>query len=161
MVCIGTKNYVKSTATLASGESIISVSACAREAENQKGMNDSQLTGSTSSYARKYALNGLFSIDDTKDSDATNDHGKSTQTAQKTTTTSQRHAPAPKPSGKATANQIKYIINLLKSKKLTEKEILEKMNLDVPDIESMGFDNAGNTIKFLQSYSPEEEDIFI
>ena len=54
----------------------IEVDADAREAESQKGMNDSQLTGSTSSYARKYALNGLFMIDDTKDSDVTNTHDK-------------------------------------------------------------------------------------
>ena len=48
----------------------------AREEENKKGMDASQLTGSTSSYARKYALNGLFAIDDTKDADTTNTHGK-------------------------------------------------------------------------------------
>ena len=50
--------------------------AYAREEESKKGMDSSQLTGSTSSYARKYALNGLFAIDDTKDSDTTNTHGK-------------------------------------------------------------------------------------
>lgn len=60
-----------------SDEEII-VTASARESENKKGMDDSQVTGATSSYARKYALNGLFAIDDTKDADATNDHGKST-----------------------------------------------------------------------------------
>lgn len=48
----------------------------AREAESKKGMDEAQITGSASSYARKYALNGLFAIDDTKDPDATNDHGK-------------------------------------------------------------------------------------
>jgi len=46
----------------------------AREAENKKGMDDAQITGSASSYARKYALNGLFAIDDTKDPDSTNNH---------------------------------------------------------------------------------------
>lgn len=50
----------------------------AREEETKKGMDGSQITGAASSYARKYALNGLFLIDDTKDSDATNDHGKAT-----------------------------------------------------------------------------------
>jgi len=50
--------------------------AFARECESQKGMNEAQITGSASSYARKYALNGLFAIDDTKDPDATNTHGK-------------------------------------------------------------------------------------
>jgi len=56
---------------------IAEVSAFAREAETKKGMDDAQITGSASSYARKYALNGLFCIDDTKDADATNTHGKS------------------------------------------------------------------------------------
>lgn len=69
--------YVKATASLSDGECEISVNAFAREAITQKGMGDSQITGSASSYARKYALNGLFLIDDTKDADATNDHGKS------------------------------------------------------------------------------------
>ena len=69
--------YVKATATLTNvdGESF-SVSAFAREAETKKGMDEAQITGAASSYARKYALNGLFAIDDTKDADATNDHGK-------------------------------------------------------------------------------------
>jgi hypothetical protein len=69
------------TATLAStsceGDDAVSTSGFAREAETKKGMDDAQITGSASSYARKYALNGLFAIDDTKDPDATNDHGKS------------------------------------------------------------------------------------
>jgi hypothetical protein len=67
----GGRIYVKATAELAdtdTGEAV-SVSAYAREAENKKGMDDSQITGTASSYARKYALNGLFLIDDTKDSD--------------------------------------------------------------------------------------------
>ena len=73
--------YVKATAVLAESESdySIQVQGFAREAESRKGMDDSQITGSASSYARKYALNGLFAIDDTKDADATNDHGKKAQ----------------------------------------------------------------------------------
>ncbi|MBR4122993.1 MAG: ERF family protein [Clostridia bacterium] len=70
--------YIKATATLfdEEGKEIASATAYAREEESKKGMDASQLTGSTSSYARKYALNGLFAIDDTKDADATNTHGK-------------------------------------------------------------------------------------
>ena len=68
--------YVKATAVISDGEHSISNTAFAREEESKKGMDASQLTGSTSSYARKYALNGLFLIDDTKDADATNDPGK-------------------------------------------------------------------------------------
>ena len=76
LVCIGNRYYVKATATLHSGEENISTNGFARESENKKGMDDSQITGATSSYARKYALNGLFCIDDTKDADSTNTHGK-------------------------------------------------------------------------------------
>ena len=70
------KNYIKVTATLTDGTDSISVSSVAREANSKKGADAAQLSGATSSYARKYALNGLFLIDDTKDADATNDHGK-------------------------------------------------------------------------------------
>jgi len=70
----GGKVYVKATAQLSDGPNTIEATAFAREAETRKGMDDSQITGATSSYARKYALNGLFAIDDTKDADATNDH---------------------------------------------------------------------------------------
>lgn len=61
--------YVKATATFFSDGQTHSVSAFAREAETKKGMDESQITGSASSYARKYALNGLFLIDDNKDAD--------------------------------------------------------------------------------------------
>lgn len=66
---VGGRIYVKATATYRDGEDVVSVTAFAREAENKKGMDDSQITGTASSYARKYALNGLFCIDDTKDAD--------------------------------------------------------------------------------------------
>lgn len=72
------KTYVETTATLydcEKPEDHIFVTASAREEETKKGMDGSQVTGASSSYARKYALNGLFDIDDTKDSDATNKEG--------------------------------------------------------------------------------------
>jgi len=71
---IGTRFYVKATATIYDngGKKLASTSAYAREEESKKGMDGSQVTGASSSYARKYALNGLFAIDDTKDSDTTN-----------------------------------------------------------------------------------------
>lgn len=71
MVCNGNRYHIKATARfydMESGE-YIENSAFAREAETKKGMDDSQITGTASSYARKYALNGLFCIDDTKDAD--------------------------------------------------------------------------------------------
>lgn len=68
---IGDRYYIHATATLFDTQSDgkICNSAFAREAESKKGMDDSQITGTASSYARKYALNGLFCIDDTKDAD--------------------------------------------------------------------------------------------
>jgi hypothetical protein len=79
VVEIGGRVYVKATAKLGNTDTddYIETTAFAREAEVKKGMDDAQITGSASSYARKYALNGLLCIDDTKDPDATNDHGKS------------------------------------------------------------------------------------
>lgn len=75
---VGTRYYIKATATITLEKESVSVTAYAREAEIQKGMNDSQITGSASSYARKYALNGLFCIDDTKDADHDSQYGTST-----------------------------------------------------------------------------------
>jgi hypothetical protein len=69
IVLIGDRYYVKATATLTEDEKSISTSAFARESLDKKGMDSAQITGATSSYARKYALNGLFCIDDTKDAD--------------------------------------------------------------------------------------------
>lgn len=76
VVMVGERYYVKATATITDGENSISVTAYAREEETKKGMDAAQITGSASSYARKYSLNGLLAVDDTKDPDATNDHGK-------------------------------------------------------------------------------------
>jgi hypothetical protein len=71
VVQIGDRYYVKATATLKdSYGKEESVTAYARESEDKKGMDDAQITGAASSYARKYALNGLFCIDDTKDADS-------------------------------------------------------------------------------------------
>lgn len=69
IVMIGDRFYVKSTATLTDETGSISNSAYARESLEKKGMDSAQVTGATSSYARKYALNGLLLIDDTKDAD--------------------------------------------------------------------------------------------
>ena len=83
MVYIGDRYYIKATAKIEhEGSSSVSVSAYAREAETKKGMDESQITGTASSYARKYALNGLFCIDDTKDAD-TDEYVKKTRSAKK------------------------------------------------------------------------------
>lgn len=88
LVNLGDRYYIKATASITDGTDTITTTSYAREEEVKKGMDGSQITGASSSYARKYALNGLFLIDDTKDSDATNTHGKETVTKAK--------APAPK-----------------------------------------------------------------
>ena len=70
IVMVGDRVYVKATASVWNGTEMIGWSAAfAREPEEKKGMDTSQITGTASSYARKYALNGLFAIDDTKDAD--------------------------------------------------------------------------------------------
>ena len=76
---IGERYYIKATATLkdVDGSTDIYNTAYAREEDNKRGMDASQITGTASSYARKYALNGLFCIDDTKDAD-TDEHAKQT-----------------------------------------------------------------------------------
>ena len=73
---IGERYYIKATVTVIDAETgdKHEVESYAREEESKKGMDGSQVTGASSSYARKYALNGMFAIDDTKDSDSTNNH---------------------------------------------------------------------------------------
>lgn len=73
IVPIGDRYYVKATATITDGETSHTATAMAREEESKKGMDAAQVTGATSSYARKYCLNGLFGIDDSKDAD-TDEH---------------------------------------------------------------------------------------
>jgi hypothetical protein len=76
IVMVGDRIYVKATASITDGSSTINNSAFAREALTKKGMDESQITGTASSYARKYALNGLFLIDDSKDADSMNNQAQ-------------------------------------------------------------------------------------
>lgn len=87
VVTIGGANYIKATAMLFNSEGkITQATAYAREETNKKGMEAPQMTGTASSYARKYALNGLFCIDDTKDADANEYRKESDKRAQQTAT---------------------------------------------------------------------------
>ncbi|HEI6798599.1 TPA: ERF family protein [Yersinia enterocolitica] len=79
IVMIGSRYYVKVTARITDGETVHEATALAREEESKKGMDAAQVTGATSSYARKYCLNGLFGIDDSKDADS--DEHKNQQNA--------------------------------------------------------------------------------
>lgn len=94
---VGNRFYIKATASLtnSNGEQV-TVTAFAREEDSKKGMDASQVTGAASSYARKYALNGLFAIDDTKDADALNVNPQYTQPVQ---------APFPPPQNAQQASQ--------------------------------------------------------
>ena len=109
---IGDRYYVEATANLYDCESdeMISVSALAREDESKKGMDSAQLTGATSSYARKYALNGLFLLDDTKDQDSDEFH-KETQAKAKYVA-KETPKKVVKEKTKATESQINEILSL-------------------------------------------------
>lgn len=85
LVLIGDRYYVKATAAYEDKDGKKVVTGYAREAENKKGMDASQITGTASSYARKYALNGLFLIDDTKDADSEEYHRRTSPVAKKQT----------------------------------------------------------------------------
>ena len=115
LVCIGERYYIKATATIIHGESEFSVTAYAREEENKKGMDGSQITGTASSYARKYALNGLFLIDDTKDAD-TNAYREQQDKATK------------KKSDKITAADAKNLTQLIELNNKTVEEMLKYVN---------------------------------
>ena len=84
IVQIGERYYVKATAKITDGREIVSATAYAREPDTKKGMDESQITGATSSYARKYALNALLCIDDTKDADTMDNSKKPSKQTQET-----------------------------------------------------------------------------
>ena len=117
LVNIGDRYYIKASVTLSDykTEATITNTAYAREEETKKGMDASQITGTASSYARKYALNGLFLIDDTKDAD-TDEHAKQT-------------GAEPKAEKKATEKQVSMIQSLSKDvKTITDYYKVEKLN---------------------------------
>lgn len=127
---IGNRYYIKATATLIDTESeaTISNSAYAREEETKKGMDGSQITGASSSYARKYALNGLFGIDDNKDSDTTNIQSKEE-----------------KEDKKASPKQIELIQKYYQGENLTK--LLEINNLE--KLEDMSINKASEILSKL------------
>jgi len=86
VILIGSRYYIKATATVQDKDgNAASTTALAREDETKKGMDGAQITGTASSYARKYALNGLFCIDDTKDPDTNEYHNQTTEDPQEVT----------------------------------------------------------------------------
>lgn len=128
------------------GEQITNT-AFAREEENKKGMDGSQITGSASSYARKYALNGMFCIDDTKDSDSTNTHGKDKKTDTKQPSTPNAKQTA-KPK-KITGTQAKTLSQLIEMKGVDIKKILAYFKVE--KIEDLMTDQYGKTMEQLKA----------
>ncbi len=111
--------YIKATATLydLDSEMVLSNNACAREEETKKGMDGSQITGTASSNARKYALNGLFNIDDTKDADTDEYH-------------KQVNKPVKKAPVKSTENHRDVLVEYIKSKDMDFTEIAKEHKLN-------------------------------
>lgn len=121
---IGDRYYIKATATLKSDKEEIQVSAYAREEQAKKGMDSAQVTGATSSYARKYALNGLFCIDDNKDPD-TDEYTKQKKKAQESV----------KAEEKITAEMEKNAIELASDREVkTFMDMCEKLGVDFKQI---------------------------
>ena len=122
---VGGRIYVVATASVSDGTDTLQVSAFAREPENKKGMDESQITGATSSYARKYALNGLYAIDDNKDAD-TDEHKQQ-----------QDNAPKKQQKQQAQKQQQKQ-----QEQGFTEQELHELVEKYVRNIEALGVDRA-------------------
>ena len=135
---IGERYYVKATATIADTESEdrISNSALARETADKKGQDDSQITGTASSYARKYALNGLFLIDDTKDAD-TDEYHKQTNKQTKTEITKDNASDGISEDEWAEIEDLVSRANVNKEKLLSNYKIESLMNLTKAQYEAL------------------------
>ena len=120
---IGDRYYIKATATLRGENESESVTAYAREEAEKKGMDGSQITGTASSYARKYALNGLFCIDDTKDAD-TDEYTAKTKAAEKPTA---KKAAAPKEKGMTNREKV---ITVAEEKGISMKDLAAEFGLN-------------------------------
>ena len=117
---IGDRFYVKATATITDGKDQLSTEAYARESADKKGMDASQVTGATSSYARKYALNGLLAIDDTKDADTMDNSKKPVQQTQETVYNWQTLKARATQGGISEDDLVHYVTETLKVKKPSE-----------------------------------------
>lgn len=137
LVIIGDRYYIKAVAGLTDGTDVIQAVAYAREPQELKGMSESQITGTASSYARKYALNGLLAIDDTKDPD-TDEFAKTT-------------GQEPKEEQKATPNQIEILSKVYKDKYL---DTLLKTN-NISKLEDLSLAKASELISKLQKKKGE------
>lgn len=144
-VLVGDWHYIKATATITDGTESIVVTAYARESLNKKGMDDSQITGTASSYARKYALNGLYLIDDTKDADTDEYRNQGNK------------APASKSATQAEVGNLKKEIiafsNLMKEKgkDVTPEQV--NTTLGITDFSQLTSDDVKQAITKLKGWS--------
>ena len=120
IVQIGERYYVKATAKITDGIECVSATAYAREPDTKKGMDESQITGATSSYARKYALNALLCIDDTKDADTMDNSKKPVQQTQETVYNWQTLKARATQGGISEEDLVHYVTETLKVKKPSE-----------------------------------------
>lgn len=149
MEVVGDRIYVRAEAHLNDCEDTgeITTVAYAREEESKKGMDSSQVTGAASSYARKYALNGLFCIDDNKDSDSTNTGEK-----EKTSGRKAESAKETEMISSETTMSIKNIIDKYPEAKLLEQI---KTRFKVSDIKSLTKEKGRKCLKILIDYDKQ------
>ena len=120
-IMVGEWHYIQATATLSDGYNSQSVKAYARESETKSGMDSSQITGTASSYARKYALNGLFAIDDTKDADTMDNRQKVEPKAETDPTSNELAKVKAQLKQAKTADEIKNVLSLYLYSELKEQ----------------------------------------
>ena len=149
IVMVGDRFYVKATAKVTDGKEEIAPTAFARESKDKKGMDESQITGSASSYARKYALNGLFCIDDTKDADFMDNSQSNKQ---------QQPKPQQQPPKEAHVKGYDEFVALQKSKKVPPAEITKYIATEFkkPKLALLDAFEMVAALEWLKKYGEEE-----
>ena len=148
VVMIGDRFYIKATAKVTDGKDEIATTAFARESKDKKGMDESQITGSASSYARKYALNGLFCIDDTKDADFM-DNSQNSKPQQQ---------PKPQPAKETHVKGYDEFVALQKSKKVPPAEITKYIAAEFkkPRLALLDAFEMVAALEWIKNYGAEE-----
>lgn len=156
IVSVEGRVYIKATATVSDGITFMKAEALAREADTKKGMDPSQVTGATSSYARKYALNGLFCIDDTKDAD-TDAYTKQTQEKEKKPDFGSASKPEPQQTEsdqpfnieepEEESAELRGLRELMKKDKITEEQVLGAFKGKFSAIENIDNKSINDLIK--------------
>ena len=149
IVMIGDRFYIKATAKVTDGKDEIATTAFARESKDKKGMDESQITGSASSYARKYALNGLFCIDDTKDADFMDNSQSNKQ---------QQPKPQQQPPKEAHVKGYDEFVALQKTKKVPPAEITKYIATEFkkPKLALLDAFEMVAALEWLKNYGAEE-----